>query len=241
MVKRLFDVSFAALVLVAASPVLAWALWRVRAFDGQDPIYRATRVGRGNRDFTMLKIRTMSVGADKLGGASTSARDTRITPVGHLLRRYKLDELLQFWNVLKGDMSVVGPRPQIRAGGVDQYTSQELQLLSVQPGITDISSIVFADEGQILESHDDPDAAYNFLIRPGKSRLGLFYVLHRTFRMDLELIYLTAVAVVSRSAALAAVARMLRRYGAKQELVNLALRKEPLERFSHSLVIDEGR
>jgi lipopolysaccharide/colanic/teichoic acid biosynthesis glycosyltransferase len=110
--------------------------------------------------------------ADQSGVDSTGAADRRITPVGHFIRRYKLDEITQLWNVLKGDMSLVGPRPNVQRE-TDMYTGIERRLLSVKPGITDFSSIVFSDEGDILKDHADPDIAYNQLIRPGKSALGL--------------------------------------------------------------------
>lgn len=228
MTKRLFDIAIAFVVLCASAPVILWALWRVWAFDRQDPLYRAPRVGRGGRDFTMIKIRSMSAGADRSGLASTSVRDARITPVGHLIRRWKLDELSQFWNVLRGDMSVVGPRPQIRVGGVDRYSTEEMRLLSVKPGITDLSSIVFSDEGEILAREPDADAAYEQLIRPWKSRLGLFYIDHRSIAMDLHLVWLTALAIFDRGTALRGVGRILARHAAPPELREVCRRKAPL-------------
>ena len=229
MAKRLFDIVFATLVLVATSPVMLWALWRVWAFDKRDPLYRAPRVGRGNRDFTMIKIRSMSVGADRTGLASTSAGDARITPAGHLSRRWTLDELSQFWNVLSGDMSVVGPRPQIRSGGVDRYTAEEMRLLSVRPGITDLSSIVFSDEGDILAGKPDADAAYETLIRPWKSRLGLFYIDNRSLAMDLHLVWLTGLAIVDKPKALRGIDAILARHAAPAKLREVARREAPLE------------
>lgn len=228
MLKRLFDIVLSLGVLGASAPVVAWALWRVWSLDKQDPLYRAVRVGRGGRDFTMIKIRSMSTGADRSGLASTSTRDSRITPVGHLIRRWKLDELSQFWNVLRGDMSVVGPRPQIRVGGVDRYTLEEKRLLTVRPGITDLSSIVFSDEGEILALEADADAAYEQLIRPWKSRLGLFYIDHRTMAMDVRLVWLTALAIVNRQAALRGVDCILASYAAPPELRSVCQRKAPL-------------
>lgn len=229
MIKRLFDIAFSIAVLVASSPVMAVALWRTWVYDRRDPIYRAPRVGRANRDFTMMKIRSMSVGADRSGLSSTAVGDARITPIGHFVRRWKLDELSQFWNVLIGDMSVVGPRPQIRAGGVDRYTAREMGLLAVRPGITDLSSIVFSDEGDILLGMPDADAAYEALIRPWKSRLGLFYIAHRSLAMDLRLIWLTALAIVDKPAALRGVQAILVRHGASDELRRVARREAPLE------------
>jgi len=177
--------------------------------------------------FKMVKLRSMTVGADRTGVDSTAADDRRITPVGRLLRAYKLDELSQLWNVLAGDISLVGPRPNVRRD-VDLYTEVERGLLGVNPGITDISSIVFSDEGRILAGRPDPDLAYNQLIRPWKSRLGLLYVQNTSMRLDLELIALTAVAVVSRPRALAGVQRILERLGADEKLRRIARRDDEL-------------
>lgn len=228
MLKRIFDVVLSMAILSLSAPVIVWALWRVWSYDRQDPFYRAVRVGRGGHDFIMIKIRSMSTGADRTGLASTSAVDARITPAGHFIRRWKLDELSQFWNVLRGQMSVVGPRPQIRAGGVDRYTDEELRLLAVKPGITDLSSIVFSDEGEILALEPDADTAYEQLIRPWKSRLGLFYIDHRSLAMDIHLVWLTAVAIVNRQAALRGVDRILARHAAAQELRSVCRRQSPL-------------
>ena len=140
--------------------------------DKESPFYMAPRVGRNNTIFKMAKLRSMVSNADKSGVDSTSANDSRITPIGHKIRKYKLDELTQLWNVFIGDMSLVGPRPNVQRD-VDLYTKDEKNLLNVRPGITDFSSIVFSDEGDILKDKKDPDLSYNQLIRPWKSRLGL--------------------------------------------------------------------
>lgn len=226
--KRLFDVLFSVFVLLASSPVMLTALFLVWFQDRHSPLYKATRVGLNNSDFVMIKIRSMLINADKTGVTSTSANDRRITRVGHFIRRFKLDELSQFWNVLKGDMSVVGPRPNTRLHGVDEYTPEEMRLLSVRPGITDLSSIVFSDEGTILTGAADPDALYNQIIRPWKSRLGLLYVERRTLWLDLRIIWLTAVAIGSKASALAGIARILDELGADEELKRICRRQGPL-------------
>ena len=151
----------------------------------------------------------------------------RITRVGHLIRKFKLDELTQLLNVLKGDMSLVGPRPNVQRE-TDLYTDAEKKLLSVRPGITDFSSIVFSDEGDILEGQEDPDIAYNQLIRPGKSRLGLFYIEQRSLMVDIQLIWFTVMAILSRDKALRSVSALLARAGAEDALVELAKRQAPL-------------
>ena len=169
----------------------------------------------------------MVINADKSGVDSTGANDSRITPVGHFIRRYKLDELTQLWNVLKGDMSLVGPRPNVQRE-TDLYTPLERQLLTVKPGITDFSSIVFSDEGDILKDQRDPDIAYNQLIRPGKSMLGLFYIERRNLLLDIQLCWLTVVAILSREKALLKIQVLLQRLGADSPLLELAARQKPL-------------
>lgn len=226
--KRAVDVVVSLVLLVLASPVVLPVMFLVWRQDGFSPFYIAPRVGAGGRVFEMLKLRSMVKNADKTGVDSTGANDQRITPVGHFIRRYKLDELTQMWNVLKGDMSLVGPRPNVKRE-TDLYTASERRLLEVRPGVTDFSSIVFSDEGEILKDKADPDIAYNQLIRPGKGYLGLFYIEHRSVLVDVQICALTAVAIVSRERALAGVQSMLRTLGATPELLELASRRQPLE------------
>lgn len=222
--KRLLDVLFSIALLVAASPVLLVALLLVWLQDFHSPIYRARRVGKDDRDFQMVKIRSMVANADRSGVNSTGGHDSRITPVGRYIRKLKLDEVAQFWNVLKGDMSVVGPRPQVRAHGVDLYTAEEMRLLSVRPGVTDISSVVFSDEGDILEGAEDADALYNQIIRPWKSRLGLLYIDNRSLGLDIRIMWLTAQAIVSKPAALRGVEKILQELSADPELIEVCRR-----------------
>jgi lipopolysaccharide/colanic/teichoic acid biosynthesis glycosyltransferase len=227
MMKRLMDIAAALLGLIAAAPVLLPVMFLVWRQDRHTPFYIAPRVGKGERMFRMVKLRSMVVNADRSGVDSTSGNDPRITPVGQFIRRYKLDEVTQLWNVFKGDMSLVGPRPNVKRE-TDLYTAEEKRLLQVKPGITDIASIVFADEGDILKDQADPDLAYNQLIRPWKSRLGLLYVERRSIGLDLYLILLTLGAIVRRKAALAAVGRLVRRLGASDELVRVSARSSSL-------------
>ena len=187
MLKRLLDIVVAASVLLVASPVLVIFLFLVWLQDRHSPFYVAYRVGKDEVQFRMVKIRSMVINADKTGVDSTSANDGRITTVGQVIRRYKLDELTQLWNVLTGDMSLVGPRPNVRRE-TELYTPEEKTLLTVKPGVTDFSSIVFSDEGEILRDYADPDIAYHQLIRPWKSRLGIFYVERQSFVLDMKLI-----------------------------------------------------
>lgn len=225
--KRVLDVILSSLGLICLLPLLLPVMFLIWAQDRHSPFYIAPRVGAKERPFRMVKLRSMLINADKSGVDSTAANDRRITPVGVFVRRYKLDEVMQLWNVLKGDMSLVGPRPNVERE-TRMYTLAEKYLLSVRPGITDFASIVFADEGEILQGRADPDLAYNQLIRPWKSRLGLFYVEKKSVGLDLTLIALTVRAIMSRQAALQAVARLLKRRGADEELVQIAYRNSEL-------------
>ena len=225
--KRLFDLVGSFLGLLIALPVLLPVMFLVWRQDGYSPFYVAPRVGRNGVNFKMMKLRSMVVNADKSGVDSTGANDMRITPVGHFIRRYKLDELTQLWNVLKGDMSLVGPRPNVQRE-TDLYTPVERKLLTVKPGITDFSSIVFSDEGDILKDQPDPDIAYNQLIRPGKSHLGLFYIDNRSLLLDIRLCWLTLMAIVSRQKALLKIQVLLQSSGADASLLELAARQKPL-------------
>ena len=228
MTKRLFDIAVALLALLIAAPVVMIASLLIWLGDGRGPLYGGIRVGCGGRDFRMLKLRTMVAGAERLGGTSTAATDWRLTPLGAQLRRWKLDELPQFWNVLIGEMSIVGPRPNVRTNGVDRYTAEEQRLLSVRPGITDLASIVFADEGEILSGAADPDVLYDAVIRPWKNRLGLIYVQHRSLALDIRLVALTALALVSRRATLRQVNAILASLDADPELREICERSAPL-------------
>lgn len=227
MVKRIFDAIVSLAGLVIASPILIPAMVVVWLQDYHSPFYIAPRVGKEGTLFRMVKLRSMIVSADKAGIDSTSAGDARITRIGHFIRRYKLDELSQLWNVLKGDMSLVGPRPQVQRD-VAIYTDEERRLLSVKPGITDISSIVFADEGEILKGSKDPDLDYNQLIRPSKSRLGLLYIDRQSLLLDIRLVYLTAVTIISRQKALDGIQHLLEDLGADEMLRRVARRQEKL-------------
>jgi lipopolysaccharide/colanic/teichoic acid biosynthesis glycosyltransferase len=176
---------------VVASPVIL-AIWVRIKLDRDGPaIYAGRRVGRNGKEFRMYKFRTMVTDADRVGGPNTPDDDPRLTRIGKFLRGYKLDELPQLVNVLKGDMSFVGPRPQV-AEEVAGYSAEERELLKVRPGITDWSSLRFHNEGEILAGHADPDRAYAELIRPEKMRLGLEYVRKGTFRDDLDILWKTA-------------------------------------------------
>ena len=227
MIKRVFDLFAALFGLLFFSPLLLPVMFLVWWQDKHSPFYVAPRIGKNEIPFRMVKLRSMVIHADKSGVDSTSENDNRITPVGQFIRRYKLDELTQLWNVLLGDMSLVGPRPNVQRE-TDLYTLEEKRLLSVQPGITDASSIVFSDEGEILADAIDPDLKYNQVIRPYKSMISLIYVDCPSLMTDMRLIWLTVLSLIDRDSALKGVVAYLADCGADQELLSVASRVEPL-------------
>ena len=194
MLKRLFDVTVASVALTVFSPIMALvALWI--KFDSPGPVfYRGRRSGRGGVPFYMLKFRSMVTNADKIGGPTTSGTDSRITPSGRFVRKFKLDELPQLINVLLGDMSLVGPRPEI-VEKVDAYSWGEKRILVLRPGITDWASIWNCDEGGVLAGAPDADAAYEKVIRPGKLKLQLYYLETRSLLSDIKIIAATALRI----------------------------------------------
>ena len=230
MIKRLVDILASFFGLLFFSPILLPAMFLIWKEDKSSPFYVRPRLGKNGKSFKMIKLRSMEVDADKSGVVSSSGSDMRITPIGHKVRKYKLDELIQLWNVLIGDMSLVGPRPNVKAE-TDLYTNVEKELFSVRPGITDFSSIVFSDEGDILKGKDNPDLVYNQLIRPWKSRLGLIYIKNQSFLLDIKMIIYTLVAIFSRQRALNWVVSQLKLMNADCNVVNISKREEELYPF----------
>jgi lipopolysaccharide/colanic/teichoic acid biosynthesis glycosyltransferase len=187
MLKRSFDFLCSLLGLIVLIPFLV-VLGILVKLDSRGPtFYRGSRAGLWGKPFRIVKFRTMVTNADQIGGPSTSADDPRITRVGAVLRRFKLDELPQLLNVLLGDMSLVGPRPEVLSETLD-YTPEERRLFEVRPGITDWASIRFRNEAEILRGSSDPHRTYCELIRPEKMRLALAYVDHHSMRNDLGIL-----------------------------------------------------
>ena len=231
MIKRTFDILFSLFGIIFLSPLFIPCLFLVWVQDFHSPFYIAPRVGKNGKVFKMVKIRSMIINADKTGVDSTSSDDMRITSVGKVIRKLKLDELSQLWNVLIGDMSLVGPRPNVKSE-TDLYTKIEKNLLKVKPGITDFSSIVFSDEGDILSGSDDPDLLYNQLIRPWKSRLGLFYIDNRNIIIDLLLILITFINIFSRKLSLNLTSSLLVLMKAPKNLIRISKRNRELKPFA---------
>lgn len=225
--KRLFDLIVSIVGLIFSAPLLIIVSILVWFQDFKSPFYIPYRIGKNGKQFKMIKFRSMIVNADSSGIDSTSSNDTRITYIGHLIRKFKLDELTQLWNVMRGDMSLVGPRPNVK-NETDLYTETEKKLLNVKPGITDISSIVFSDEGEILADKRDPDIAYNQLIRPWKSRLGLIYIENQSVVLDIKLLILTVLAIFSRTTALEIISKLLAKYNVDEKIIKVVRRQEKL-------------
>ena len=197
MLKRSFDVIVSGAALVCLSPVLLVVALAIRVGSRGPIVYRGQRVGRAGRLFRMWKFRTMVVNADVIGGPSTSDTDPRLTPIGLYLRKRKLDELPQLFNVLVGDMSLVGPRPEVQQY-VAMYSAEERQILIVRPGITDFATLWNSDEGALLATSQDPERTYLEQIRPTKVRLQLEYVRRRSFGTDLWILYETVLTIAGR-------------------------------------------
>lgn len=197
MMKRTFDFGSSLISLIALTP-LTLALVIVITLDSRGPIlYRGMRVGRYGKPFRIFKFRTMVQDAEKLGASSTPEDDPRVTRVGRFLRKYKMDELPQLLNVIRGEMSLVGPRPQL-PWAVERYSLEEKAVLNVRPGITDYASLRFRDEGEILRGSTDPDKDYFDKIHPEKMRLSLEYVRRQSFWLDCDILIRTLGAVIFR-------------------------------------------
>ncbi len=227
MLKRLFDIVVSLSGLLVLWPFILLFMLLIWLQDYCSPFYMAPRARRRGQTFNMVKLRSMVKNADKKGGASTAANDRRITWVGKLIRKTKFDEVPQLWNVLKGDMSLVGPRPQV-VRDVALYTEEEYHLFDARPGITDFASIVFSDEGDILRGSENPDLKYNQVIRPWKSRLGIFYTRHQSVGLDVRIIFMTLVAIVAKRKALSLLEAELARLGADAVLIKVARRLDEL-------------
>lgn len=194
--KRAFDIVMSGLGLVALSPLfLVLAVW-IKC-DSRGPVfYRQQRVGRYGRDFRLFKFRSMRVGADRGRLITVGGHDPRVTRSGYYIRRFKLDELPQLINVLWGDMSLVGPRPEVRRY-VDLYTPEQRHVLDVRPGITSLASIRYRNENDILAAAADPDRAYIEQVMPDKLAIDLEYVRHASLWYDIQLIFRTLWAIVA--------------------------------------------
>lgn len=195
MIKRLFDITFSILVIILLLPVMILISIWILLDDGYPVFYLQERVGKNFKPFYLIKFRTMYKNADKKGLLTISSKDNRITRSGYFLRKYKLDELPQFFNVLKGDMSIVGPRPEVKKY-VELYNDTQKKVLSVKPGITDEASIQFINESDILAQSDNPEYTYIHHIMPQKLNINLQYIQKQNFFHDLKIIFQTFLKII---------------------------------------------
>ncbi|MDA5192489.1 sugar transferase [Govanella unica] len=224
---RLLDICGALVGLTLSAPFMLIAMLLIWLEDRHNPFYIAERIGAGGKPFRFIKLRSISVrrgvGSDEI----ITADDPRVTRLGHFIRASKFDELPQFWHVLHGDMSLVGPRANV-ASIVESFTEEERQIISIKPGITDLASIVFLNLGKVLEGSRDPKLDYNRLVRPWKSRLALLYVRNQSLGLALRTLVLTVVAFVSHPRALEGVARLASHYKTDPRLARIVRREEGL-------------
>ncbi len=196
MFKRLFDFSASFVGILLLSPVLI-ILWLIVVLDSPGGgFYRQIRVGKDGADFGLWKFRSMRTGADKKGLLTVGGRDPRVTRAGYFLRKYKLDELPQLFNVVSGEMSLVGPRPEVRRY-VDLYTVSQREVLSVRPGITDYASIEYSRENDLLAASPDPEKTYIEEIMPAKLELNHKYIREQGLLTDLKIIFRTFLKIIS--------------------------------------------
>lgn len=190
MIKRLFDIVSAVIGLSLFLPFFLLICLLIFLTSKGGIFYRQQRVGRDNQHFGLLKFRTMKPNSDKSGQLTVGNNDTRITGIGKFLRKFKLDEIPQLINVIKGEMSIVGPRPEVRKY-VDLYNKEQLKVLSVRPGLTDLASIEFINENELLGNSNDPEKEYIEVIMPQKLELNLQYINSQSFLGDIELVFRT--------------------------------------------------
>lgn len=194
-VKRIIDIIVAVLGLLMLAPVLIVTSFLIKCSSPGPVLFKQERMGLNGKSFKIIKFRSMVVGAENSGRQITVNNDPGITKLGKYLRKYKIDELPQLYNVLKGEMSLVGPRPEVRRY-VDMYSEKQLELLAVKPGITDYASIEFRNENEILALTDNPEQVYLEIIMPYKLKLGLRYINDMSLLTDLKIILLTLQACV---------------------------------------------
>ena len=195
--KRFFDFIGSFLGLILFSPIfILISIWI--KFDSKGPVfYRQIRVGRKNKDFKIFKFRSMKIGSEKNGLITVGGRDYRITKSGYYIRKFKLDELPQLINVFIGDMSLVGPRPEVRKY-VDLYTPEQLHVLDVRPGITSLASIRYRNENELLETAENPDQFYIEIVMQDKLKIDLEYVRNTSFWYDIKLILTTLKEIIQK-------------------------------------------
>ena len=196
MLKRIFDIFFSFLGLLILVPFLIMISIMIAIDSAGGVFYKQSRVGKDNIDFYLFKFRSMQTGAEKKGLLTVGGRDSRITRIGYFMRKYKIDELPQLLNVFLGDMSLVGPRPEVRKY-VDLYNEQQKKVLTLKPGITDYASIDYSDENELLGKAENPEQVYIDEIMPAKLKLNMKYIAEQGIITDLKIIFKTIRKIVT--------------------------------------------
>lgn len=217
-VKRILDITLSVPLMAISLPIVAAASLLIFLNDFQFPIYLSQRVGKSGNLFTLFKIRTMQVNADRVSTYTTIDNDKRLITAGKILRKIKIDELPQFLNILLNDISLVGPRPNVPKE-VERYNDWEKSLLQYKPGITDMSSIVFFDLGAIIPKDLDPNVSYEIIIRPWKNKLAVWYCENASLLVDLMIIFLTATTFISKKWSTKIIVRMIEVVNFDKELI----------------------
>jgi len=228
--KRLFDFILSLIGIIVLMPLIIIFSLLIWLQDFKSPFYIADRVGKYGKQFKMIKFRSMIVNASSSGVDSTAEDDNRITDIGKVVRKFKIDEIPQLFNVFIGQMSFVGPRPNV-LNETNLYSKVENKILTVRPGITDFSSIVFSDEGDILKGSKNPDLRYNQIIRPWKSRLAIIYIENQSLLIDIKLIIWTILGIINKRLVLKNITNFLINIDCDQKLINACKRDKELEPF----------
>lgn len=224
--SRALDILLSFTLLLMASPLIFIFSLLVFVSDFHSPLYISKRIGLNNKPFLMIKLRSMVVNADQQGPETTKSTDRRITKIGLLVRRAKIDELMQLCNVLNGDMSLVGPRPNTPLE-VAKYSEFEKQLLQVKPGITDFASVIFSNEGDILKDSLDPVSDYDIKIRPWKLKFGQLYINNMNTRIDLSICFITFISIIHRRSGLRLLRKLCSNITKDRELLDYLSSKIP--------------
>jgi lipopolysaccharide/colanic/teichoic acid biosynthesis glycosyltransferase len=227
---RVIDIAGGLVGTIIGLPFILIAMLAIWLEDRHNPFYVAERIGAGGKPFRFIKLRSISMRKEVRPDEIISARDPRVSRLGHFLRASKIDELPQFWHVLSGQMSLVGPRANVRSI-VDAFTDEERRIVSIKPGITDLASIVFMNLGKVLEDSENPKLDYNRLVRPWKSRLALIYVENPTVSLSLQTMWLTFLAFFNHDRALKGVARIAEKYQSDPKLSEAIVSRDRLEPY----------
>ena len=222
--NSIFNYLLSLFIAIFVLPIILFFALLIYLYDRHNPFYVANRVGKNGKLFKMIKLRSMCVDSHKIPTVNT---DPGITPIGKIIRKFKLDELAQIINVIKGDINIIGPRPQVEMEA-ERYTTVERRIFNVKPGISDIASIVFSDQGDILKESQDPYLLYAQIERPWKSRLALLYIEHASLVLDLKIMFYTFTNIFARQWTLDRLSKIVSQWPCDVDLSEIVARRIPL-------------